>query len=131
MIKNYTVGMIQLNTQDDVEKNLYVISTYITEAAQKGARLVTLPEAMNFIGDRTLPGMPPPEDEEGPTFKLLSGLAKKHGIYIHGGSWAIKKDNDKRAYNTSFLFSPKGIPLAKYRKLHTFDITLPDGTVAR
>jgi predicted amidohydrolase len=131
MIKKYLVGMIQLNTQDNLEENLAAVSAYIDEAAGKGASLITLPEAMNFIGDRTVPGAPQPEDAGGPTFRLIAELAKKHGVYIHGGSWAERKDGEKRAYNTSFLFSPQGTLLAKYRKLHTFDITLPDGSTAR
>jgi predicted amidohydrolase len=130
-MRKYLVGMVQLNTQDNLEKNLEAIKGGIEKAAGKGVRLVTLPEAVSFIGDRSLPGSPQSEDETGPTFTLVSGLAKKHGVYIHGGSWSEKKGGDKRGFNTSFLFSPQGELIAKYRKIHTFDITLPDGSAAR
>lgn len=50
---------------------------------------------------------------------------------IHGGSWAEKISGDSRVHNTSFLFSSKGELLAKYRKLHTFDIVLPNGKAVK
>jgi predicted amidohydrolase len=131
MLRKYTVALVQMNSQDHIEENLKTASAYIAEAAGRGARLVSLPEVMNFIGDRTAPGAPPPEDEQGPTFQCIAGLAKKYGLYIHGGSWAERKPGENRSYNTSFLFSPQGTLTAKYRKLHTFDITLPDGGAAK
>jgi predicted amidohydrolase len=120
-----------MNTQDHFEENIKTAAAYVAEAAGRGARLVTFPEVMNFIGDRSAAGAPQAEDEAGPTGACLADLAKKFGIYIHGGSWAERKPGDKRYYNTSFLFSPQGTVAAKYRKLHTFDITLPDGSAAK
>jgi predicted amidohydrolase len=130
-MQKYLVAMIQMDTGDDLEKNLAAMSAYIAEAAERGVSLITFPETVNFIGNRAIPGAPAPEDENGPTFRLIAGLAKKYGVYIHGGSWAEKKADDKRYYNTSFLFSPQGELLGRYRKLHTFDITLPDGSHTR
>jgi predicted amidohydrolase len=128
LIKKYTIALIQLNTQDNFEANLEAIKKYVDEAASAGAKLASFPEVMNFIGERNGPIVHLPEGEDGPTFTLLSSLAKKYGVYIHGGSWAEKKEGDKKFYNTTWLFSPEGAAIARYRKIHTFDIVLPDGT---
>ena len=67
------------------------------------------------------------EDEgAGDAWKLLSGLAKKHGIYVHGGSILEKATSDK-LFNTTFVFDRAGKQIAKYRKIHLFDVTTPDG----
>lgn len=127
----YLVGIVQTSSQDNFKENLAFMEHSVDEAASRGCRLVSFPETVNFIGDRTAPGGAPPETEDGPTARLLSSLALKHGLYIHGGSWAEKNEGDTRSFNTTLMFGPDGAILAKYRKLHTFDITLPDGTQAR
>lgn len=130
-MRKYQVGIIQLKTSEDRDRNLRRITQYMEEAAQKGAKLICLTENMNVIADKTLPAADFAEEEAGPTYALISSLAKRLGVYVHGGSWAEKIPGDARVHNTSFLFSPQGEQLAKYRKLHTFDITLPDGKMVR
>ena len=131
MMRNYQVGMVQLRTGSEKDENLKAISGYIAEAVHKGARLISLTENMNVIAEAKLPAADFAEDESGDTFQLISDLSKKFGVYVHAGSWAEKIPGDSRVHNTSFLFSPKGELLAKYRKLHTFDIVLPSGKAVR
>ncbi len=61
----------------------------------------------------------------GETYEFLRGLAVKHGITVHGGSY-IERDGDNY-FNTTVVFAPDGGQLAKYRKIHLFDVTTPDG----
>jgi predicted amidohydrolase len=128
-VRKYTVALVQLDSQNDKAGNMEKIAGFIDEAAAKGASLVSLPEVMNYIGD---PGKGEKDLEEtipGYSTEILTQKAKKHGIYIHSGSFTEKKPQDTRHYNTSVMIDAKGEIIATYRKLHTFDVTLPDGTV--
>jgi nitrilase len=57
---------------------------------------------------------------------MLRGLARRHGITVHGGS--IIEDGGEKLFNTTLVFGPDGAEIARYRKIHLFDITAPDGT---
>lgn len=128
MTRKYTVAAIQLDTQNDKGENLRVICDYIDEAASHGVRLVSLPEDMNLIGRNVGEGGRA-EQIPGYTTEKLMAKAREHGIYIHSGSFHEEIPGEMRAYNTSVLIGPKGGIIASYRKLHTFDVTLPDGTL--
>ena len=128
MMRKYTVAVLQLDSQNDKASNMKQISGLIDEAASKGAALVSLPEVMNFIGDMKKEE-DRPESIPGYSTEILMQKAKEHNIYIHSGSFAEKKSEDTRYYNTSVLIDNKGKIIAKYSKIHTFDVTLPDGTV--
>lgn len=128
MMRKYTVAVLQLDSQNDKASNMKQISELIDEAASKGAALVSLPEVMNFIGDMKKEE-DRPEPIPGYSTEILMQKAKEHNIHIHSGSFAEKKPEDARYYNTSVLIDKKGKIIAKYSKMHTFDVTLPDGTV--
>lgn len=124
MENKYLVAAVQLDSQNDKQSNYQVISDYIDEAAKKGAALVAFPEVMNGLSEErefaeTIPG---------PTIDLLAAKAREHHIWIHGGSISEIYPHGERTLNTSVLLNPQGQLVAKYSKLHNFDITLPDGT---
>lgn len=126
-LRRYAVAIIQLDTGNDKSGNLEQVSRYVDEAAEKGARLIALPEVMNFIG---APGEgAEPEPIPGPTTELLMEKARRHGVHIHGGSFAEVNPEGGRHFNTSVMIDAHGALVARYRKIHTFDVTLPDGTV--
>ena len=82
---------------------------------------------MNFIGE---PGDgAEAEPIPGPTAELLMEKAKRHRVHIHGGSFAELNPEGGRPFNTTVMIDAHGAIVARYRKLHTFDVTLPDGTV--
>lgn len=128
MIRKYTVAVVQLDTQNDKGENLKTICNYIDEAAAHGAKLVSFPEVMNLVGENVGEGGKH-EPVPGYTTEKLMAKAKEHGIYIHSGSFCEEIPGEERAYNTSVMINPRGEIIAKYHKLHTFDVTLPDGTV--
>jgi predicted amidohydrolase len=129
MPRKYLVGVIQLDSQNDKGRNLERICACVDEAADRGARLVALPEVMNLIGTNVGEGG---EDESVPGYstEILARKARQHGIFVHCGSLreAIP-GGDGRAYNTTVMLDDAGRIIATYRKLHAFDVTLPDGTV--
>lgn len=125
----YLIGVIQMDTKNDKEANMREACRFIDEAAARGAKLAAFPEAMNLMGDNvgeggsfeTIPGY---------STDILAAKAKEHGIYIHCGSIKEAAAEGEKPYNTTVLINDKGEIIAKYRKLHLFDVTLPDGTEA-
>ena len=121
MKKNYLAGVIQLDAREDYHNNLKMAEELIEEGAARGAKLLVLPEVWTYQG-------PTPIDHAedipgGECFALLSGLAKKHNIWIHGGSITERIPGDNvRTYNTSMLIKPDGNLATTYRKLHVFDV---------
>jgi len=124
MANSYLVAAIQMDSQDNKENNLQMVAAYLEEAAKKGAALVVLPEVMNGLSEE-------PEFAEtipGPTTDFLCAKACELQIWICGGSISEICSQTERTLNTSVLIAPTGEIVAKYSKLHNFDVTLPDGT---
>ena len=130
MIRNYTVALVQMDTQNDKGENVRKACAFIDEAAERGAKLICFPEVMNLIGRNVGEGGGR-EPIPGYTTEHLCEKAKEHGVYIQGGSVTEALEGEKRSANTSVLISPQGTILASYRKMHMFDITLADGTPFR
>ena len=130
-MRKYKIGVIQCNTQNDKGKNLDWIETCIDEAAAQGVQLITLPETMHCMGDNVGEGGNRREDIPGYTIRRMAAKAKQHHIYIHCGSICEDRPGEKLYYNTSIVLDREGEIIGKYRKLHTFDVTLPNGEERR
>lgn len=125
------IALIQLKAGADKAANLSKVTKFIDSAVKTSnvgkLHLVVLPECFNspYAVDqfRNYAELIP----SGETTNLLSSLAKKHGIFIVGGSIPeLDQENDK-IFNTSLTFSPEGKVIAKHRKVHLFDIDIPGG----
>lgn len=127
--RKFHVGVIQPDTQGDKIRNLEAIGAWIDQAAARGVSLVALPEMMSVM-DSHQGESGQAEPIPGPTSEFLARKARQHGIWVHGGSFAEEIPGSTKAYNTTIMLNPKGEVAARYRKLHTFDVTLPDGTVS-
>jgi len=125
-MKLIRVGAVQMDSQNDKKANLQKAEHLIERAASQGAQLVGLPEYFNFIG---------PENQEfeqaetipGPTTDHLSEIARRHHIWLHGGSILEKVPGQPKMFNTCTLFNPEGEITGKYRKIHLFDIEVKGG----
>lgn len=128
-MRKYIVGVVQMDSQSDVDANLENAAEFIEEAAGRGAKLVALPENMNYAGTEIaehaeeIPG--------GKTHKLMSELAARLGIWLHCGSIYEKNQTDKRPYNCTMVINPQGELAAKYHKIHPFDVVIPEGPASR
>ncbi len=128
-MRQYKIAVVQMDSQENKEENMKEAVRYIDEAAANGAKMVSFPEVMNQIrkpGEK-VEGEPIP----GYTSDILCAKAKEHGIYIHSGSFRELIPGEVKYYNTGIMIDPQGEIIGEYRKLHTFDITLPDGTEAQ
>jgi deaminated glutathione amidase len=119
------LACIQLNSGDDKKDNLSRVASYITEAAKEGAGLVSLPEVFNFRGSKE-EAIKNSESSDGQSTELLKELAKQNKVWILNGSFFEKVDDESLPFNTSLLINPVGEIVAKYRKIHLFDVELKD-----
>ena len=117
------VAAIQMNSQDNKEKNVQSAEKLIDIAAGKGAKLAVLPEMFNFLG---LGDQRPAEAEEipGPTIQRMMHKATQHQMFIIAGSILEVGPTPDKVYNTSVFISPEGQIIARYRKIHLFDIVV-------
>lgn len=124
------VGLVQLNTRSDVAANLAAIERLVGEAAERGARFVMLPEYAPYLGPKE-GYQESAESVPGPLTERYAALARRHGIYLHAGSMVERTETPGKFGNTSVVLSPSGDILAKYRKIHLFDIEIPGRVSAK
>ncbi len=126
------VAVVQLSSQADVRANLDRIAALVGRAADLGAELVALPENFAFMGESDAQKRAIAEAlGDGPISKMLSETARSRGIFLLAGGMPEASGDPDRPFNTSALFAPSGALLARYRKIHLFDVDLPDGTTLR
>lgn len=126
MIENYDVAVIQLNSQPDLQKNLDQISALIDQAAQKGARLMALPEHAFFLGDFDA-RLDQAEAIATKAPKFLGKMARKYSCYIIGATFPVPTSDSNKVYNRSVVVAPDGTLVGQYDKIHLFDVDLSDG----
>jgi deaminated glutathione amidase len=116
-----TAACVQFRASRDKAENIDRMSGLVAEAADRGARLVLLPEKWNAIADGPqLLAHAESLEQGGDTIDALSGWAQQHEIDLICGSIAIA-DGD-RVGNVSIAFSPSGERIAAYTKIHLFDV---------
>lgn len=112
---------MQLNSNENKDRNLEVASSLVRAAAADGAELIVLPEKFNLLGteEQMSEGA---EVLEGPTLASVSELALELGVWIVAGSIVERLKGEEKLRNTSALLSPDGEVEAVYRKIHMFDV---------
>jgi predicted amidohydrolase len=124
-VSRFVAAVIQLNSTSDESSNLRVVEDLVAVAVDRGARFVATPENTNFLGPhREKVGRA--QTLTGPVCDLFSALARRHGIYLLLGSFNERASVPVRCFNTSVLFDPGGEILAVYRKIHLFDVEMPN-----
>ena len=124
------VAAIQMQSNDDKQHNLSRAEELLTIAIERGAKLIALPELFNVCGDPQLIRKNA-EPIPGPTVDMLCTKAKEGHVYILGGSLAESTDITGRIFNTSVLIDPLGKIIAKYRKIHLFDVEIGEQVVIK
>ena len=124
IVSRFVAAAVQMSSGPDRVRNLARATALVREAATRGARLVVLPEVFAWRGPRADEDAIP-EPIPGPTTTALAGLARELGLYLCGGSLLERVAGEPRAFNTSCLFDPTGSLIARYRKIHLFDVDLP------
>ena len=128
-MKSYLAAAIQMTSLPNLEKNLVQAEELIDLAVRQGAELVTLPENFSFLG-REAEKIAQAEAIAQQSEKFLKTMAQRFQITILGGGFPVPVDTDK-VHNTALLIDPSGKELARYQKVHLFDVNLPDGNTYR
>jgi deaminated glutathione amidase len=123
----FKAAMIQMRSGLQPGANIDAAVRYIGDAKSAGAEYVLTPEMTNILAaNREQLFAVAVEEEADTSLATLREIARKLGIYVHIGSLAIRISPDRTA-NRSFLIDPKGDILARYDKIHMFDVDLAGG----
>src|SRR2546423_3962873 len=123
----FRVGLIQMRSGRVPAANMDAAARLIGEAKAGGADYVQTPEMSNILEvsrERLFAAIVP--EEQDVSLATFRELARALGIYVHVGSLAIQTSSDK-AVNRSFLIDPDGEIVARYDKIHMFDVDLAGG----
>jgi predicted amidohydrolase len=120
------VAAIQMTSSHLVAENLAAAGELLREAKEAGAEVACLPENFSFIGLKDADKLQVAEaDGEGPVQAFLSASARELKMWILGGTVVIKGDTPSRVANSSLLIDAQGKRVARYDKIHLFDVTIP------
>ncbi len=123
----FKVGLVQMRSGVDPQANLTSALSAIEAAADAGADYVLTPEMTNIMEIKREKLFAAIADEEhDPMLAALRAAARKLSIFMHIGSLAVKVSADKAA-NRSFLIDRRGDVVARYDKIHMFDVDLANG----
>ncbi|HEY3638692.1 MAG TPA: carbon-nitrogen hydrolase family protein [Rhizomicrobium sp.] len=126
-MSRFTAACVQLRSSDDIDDNIRTASALIRDARKAGADFIATPENTTLMapdgGAKLERSKSEAEDTALPVF---AALAKELGIWLLIGSLAIKV-GDRKTANRSFLIDPHGSIVARYDKIHLFDVDLPSG----
>ena len=125
---DFLVAALQITSTYDVEANFAQAEEQIELASRRGAELIGLPENFAFLG----------EDNEKLRLaselsikctNFLKTMSQRYQVYLLGGGYPVPAGDDSHTLNRSALFGRDGQVLAKYDKIHLFDVDLPDGNL--
>ena len=120
------VAAIQMTSGHIVADNLAVAGQLLREAKELGCDIACLPENFSFIGLRDADKLQVAEpNREGPVQSFLSDTARQLKMWILGGTIVIRGDTEHRVANSSLLIDAAGKRVARYDKIHLFDVTIP------
>ncbi|MDH5649756.1 MAG: carbon-nitrogen hydrolase family protein [Gammaproteobacteria bacterium] len=123
----YAAG-IQMSSGPNVGANLIEAGRLIDRAVQAGARLIVLPENFASMPVKEIDRLEVAEQEGvGPIQDFLASKARQHRIWIVGGTLPLKVDRDSKTTASSLLFNDRGDRVARYDKIHLFDVQLENG----
>ncbi|MEU1604864.1 carbon-nitrogen hydrolase family protein [Micromonospora matsumotoense] len=118
------VAVCQLNARDDRAANLAAAEDLLVRAAAAGADLAVLPEYVDYLGRSD--GMPAAEEVDGTVGTFFAEVARRLGIWLVAGSFHEVGPDPGRTWNTSLVFDRSGRLAASYRKIHLYDVEIPD-----
>jgi len=115
------IAAVQMISGPDVAPNLAAAARLIAEAATAGAQLVALPEYFPLIGATDADRLAAREtDGAGAIQDFLATTARRHCIWLVGGSIPLMADDAAKLRNSCLVFDPRGERVARYDKIHLF-----------
>ena len=127
------VSIVQMNAVNDKAANLRQARSLAEAAiAADAPDLISFPENMSWCGGSVQDRLDAAEQvETGPTYQLCRDIARAHRVWVHAGTIPERGPGEARNRNTTVVFDRHGNAVARYSKIHMFDIETPDGQVYR
>ena len=120
------VAAVQMTSSHVVADNLVSAAALLRAAKDAGAEIACLPENFSFIGLKDVDKLQVAEKYgDGMVQAFLSAIARELNLWILGGTIVIRTSDTSRVANSSLLFDGAGKRVARYDKIHLFDVTIP------
>lgn len=118
---------IQMVSVSNVNSNLLEAEKLIAQATRAGAKLITLPENFALMGESDSDKVKIREpDGAGRIQKFLAESAKKHDVWLVGGTVPLISDDNNKIRASCLVYNNQGIRVARYDKVHLFDVSVPE-----
>ena len=125
---SFKAACIQITAGREIEPNIAAARELVRRARDAGAELIMTPEVSDMIEPQRQARLEKARDEAShPMLAAFRDLARETGAYLLLGSLMIRVPDDERLANRSFLIAPNGTVLARYDKIHMFDVDLAGG----
>ncbi len=118
------IAAIQMCSSTNLDENLQTAEKFVMEAAKNGAQVAVLPEYFPYIGDDKSSIQEKPG--HGKIQEFLSAASKKNNIWIIGGTFPLLCSIPEKTRAACLVFDANGKQVARYDKIHMFDVTLSD-----
>ena len=120
------MAAVQMVSAPEVAPNLDMAGRLVAEAAARGASLVALPEYFCILGRHETDKVAAREAlGAGPIQDFLADAARRHRVWIVGGTVPVATASDQRVRSACLLYAPDGTVAARYDKMHLFRLDLP------
>ncbi|GBF91685.1 nitrilase [Raphidocelis subcapitata] len=123
------IGVGQMTSVGDQLANFETCKRLAEEAVSKGCRVLFLPECFSFIGTSQPESLSKAEPLEGPAMGRFRQLARDTGLWLSLGGFQEKGPDPQHLYNCHVVLDSTGATAATYRKIHLFDVDVPNGPV--
>jgi len=121
------VAAIQMNSRADVQSNLQLADRLLGESSADGCSLAVLPENFALMPEKSRDkALHAEEPGKGRIQDFLADAAQRHSLWIVAGSMPLKSPESERVYGGCPVYDAGGKQRALYRKIHLFDVKLPD-----
>ena len=120
------VAVVTMNSKQNYDEHMMAAEEYISSASQNGANWVLMPEMFPVLGDSAKIKNVAKEFSD-QIFETLKSWAKKYKIVLFSGSVPEYIPGEDKCYNTTYLICNDGKLLAKYRKIHLFELNDSSG----
>jgi len=118
---------IQMNSGADVKQNLQTIDGLLKDAASRDVAIAFLPENFAIMGVRDENKLEYAEEPgSGPIQDFLADAARRHKLWVVAGSLPLVSPQEGKCYGASIVYDDEGRASAVYRKIHLFDVDLPE-----
>ena len=127
--KSAMVGVVQMTSTGDVDANMKTVHRLVGEAAGRGAQMVLVPECFSYLGPEAgKVELAESLDDGGPILERCRKAARDAAVdVVYGGFWE-KSEAAGKVCNACIYMRADGSIATVYRKIHLFDVDLPDGT---